>query len=164
MGFSGVKYGSANARFACLIAATSAIAFGVGGCSSQPAGATVTATIYFDGQPLADAVIRLWPKEDLTLGVYGGKTDAEGKMELAYPGGKLVKPGKYVVLVAKQPPHDQTSAGSREKEQITILSGHEAFRNVLPAIYSDKTRSPLVVDIKPGHNDLSRLELTRLAP
>jgi hypothetical protein len=114
-----------------------------------------------DGEPLAGAVIRLWPKADLNLGVYGGKTDAHGRIELKLIDGKLVKPGKYVVLVAKQAPPQNSGASPVEEEQISILSGPEAFRNSLPALYSDKERSPLVVDIKPGLNELTELKLFR---
>src|SRR6516162_7934970 len=123
-----------------LQAAALSLVLSAAGCSKGPEGATVTGTVYLDGQPLADAVIRLWPKDDLNLGVYGGKTDATGTIELRLQGGKLVKPGKYVVLVAKQVPRKQTARHPTEEEQITILSGPDGFRNFLPALYSDKER------------------------
>lgn len=47
----------------------------------------------------------------------------------------------------------------REEEQVNILSGPEGFRNLLPAIYSDKARSPFTVTIRPGPNELPPMEL-----
>ena len=75
--------------------------------------------------------------------------------------GKEVKPGRYLVLVAKQAPRKQAARHPTEEEQITILSGPEGFRNSLPALYSDKARCPFVFDIKSGPNELPPLKLSR---
>jgi hypothetical protein len=72
-----------------------------------------------------------------------------------------VKPGKYVVLVAKEAPRAKKGGEPKElADQITILSGPEGFRNLLPERYSDKAQSPFVVDIRNGNNDLGPLPLS----
>ena len=130
------------------------------GCSHAPAGGTVTGAVYLDGQPLAGAVIRLWPKDDLRLGVYGGRTDEMGRIELMPRDGQGVKPGKYLVLVAKADPRKGAGLDPRTEEQRQILGGPEGFRNLLPERYSDKARCPFLVEIKEGANELPPLELT----
>jgi len=131
------------------------------GCSSSSEGGTATGTVLLDGQPLADAVVRLWPKDDLSLGVYGGKTNAEGKIEFNLADGKRIKPGWYVLLFAKEAPRRKAGSTSREEEeQLNILSGPEGFRNMLPATYSDKSRSPFLVEIRSGANELPPANLT----
>jgi hypothetical protein len=130
------------------------------GCSSTPEGGTATGTVLLDGRPLDGAVVQLWPRDDLKLGVYGGKTDADGKIVFHLAEGQRIKPGRYVLLIAKRAPRPTARASSpREEEQVNILSGPEGFRNLLPAIYSDKARSPFTVEIRPGPNELPPMEL-----
>lgn len=123
------------------------------GCAGAPQ-AKVKGTVQLDGKPITDAGIQFWPKQDLNLGVYFGRTDPEGRYQLKSSNDEWVKPGKYVVIVAKEVNKQGKVPDLKEGDNMMLYAAPGMLRNVLPAVYADKDRSPFVVEVKPGDNDL----------
>jgi hypothetical protein len=129
------------------------------GCS-DPKRATVKGTVLLDKKPLARAGVQFWPKSDIELDVYSGKTDDEGHFELKSRTLPFVKAGSYVVLIAKEvkvkdgKPPDET-------DDLMLLAKPVALKNILPAKYFDRAKPKFIVDVKPGLNELPAFELTQ---
>ena len=76
-----------------LLASMLALCFG---CSRTPV-ATVTGIVTLDGKEISDASIQFWPKAKLELGVYAGRTDANGRFLMRTREIPEVQPGEYHV-------------------------------------------------------------------
>lgn len=126
------------------------------GCSGGQG--NVTGKVLLDGSPLAGAEIQLYPQSDLRLGVCYAKTRADGTFEMI-PDPRVsskVRAGTYVVLISKLVPRE----GAVIKPDIAMPAEEgPAFRNVVPPEFGDPKRSPLVVEVKPGPNELQAFEL-----
>ena len=140
-----MKHGTCLPAIAAWVAAA--------GCSASGVG-RVTGTVTLDGEPLAGAEVRFWPKDEPDLGAATAVTRADGTFEVLRdprPGAGL-KPGRYVILVARyaggrpQPEKDAAVAPAQEG----IIPG--TF-NQLPARYNDRDRCPFTVEVGKGHND-----------
>ncbi len=134
----------------------SLVAWGVGflavsGCSGDSGGARVTGTVFLDGKVLPSAGVQFWPKEELELGVYSGKTNAEGRFELSSRAAKSVKPGAYKVLITREVKKDGQVPGPGDDWNILKQPG--ALHNTLPPRYSDRFEPALTVEVHPGTND-----------
>jgi hypothetical protein len=125
------------------------------GCSS---GARVTKVLVAlndeKGKPLTDAEVRLVPKDDPGLGEgCTGMTAADGKVELIPDPKKPMKPGRYVVLVRKLVGKDNAPFKQVGADDIAVRPSSEgAAHNLLPDLYSDPRRSPLIVTLTAGDN------------
>jgi hypothetical protein len=119
----------------------------LGGCARVPQN-DVTLRVTLDGAPLAEAEVRLNPKTDADLGSYLGTTDAAGvavmQGDRRFP--DAIRPGEYRVLIRMPGPPPLAAQAT-------------SSRPFVPPIYSDPTRSPLTVVIKPGTNAPPPLEL-----
>jgi hypothetical protein len=125
------------------------------GCSRNPV-ATVSGTVTLDGKEVSDASIQFWPKQKLELGVYSGRTDANGRFVMRTREIPEVQPGEYHVFVAREVKKDGTLPGPGDDWMALAAPG--ALRNTLPAIYYNRKNPQFTLDIKPGENDI-RLEL-----
>lgn len=121
--------------------------------------ATVTGSVLLDKQPLSHAAVQFWPKDDLGLGVYGGKTDENGKFQMKSRLEDFVKPGKYVVLIARDVKVKDGKVPDASDDMME-LAKPGALRNTLPPRYFDRANPVFVVDIQVGHNELPPFELT----
>lgn len=118
------------------------------GCGPKgPETHTVTGTITYQNQPLADAQIGFVPVDDKggTLKPARGQTDAEGRYTLktyvsADNDAAGAMAGSYKVTVAKGLPQNQ-------------IVDYEALKNQKPLIpprYADSTQTPLKADVTAG--------------
>jgi hypothetical protein len=96
--------------------------------------------------------VQFWPKEDLSLGLYysDGTSDAEGRFRLKGRDGPEVKPGRYVVLIKRLVRKDGTPPTAEDLQKADPMT---QWRNSLPDLYSERDRTPHVVDVQPGRND-----------
>jgi hypothetical protein len=120
---------------------------------------TVSGTLLLDGQPLTGANVQFYPKEDLTLGLYYGRTGPDGRFTLRGRAGPAVKPGRYVVLVRRLVKKD--GAVPRDDEDQTAFLAPGSLKDDLPEHYGDVARSPHTVEVGPGPNELPPIELKR---
>ena len=122
------------------------------GCFGSPSVSKVLVELKLDTEPLTDADVRIIPKDDPSLGDgCGGRTAADGKVEILVSSKKPMRPGRYVVLVTKTVGKDGTAI--KMDEDIAVRPGRDgAGRNSLPAIYNDRERSPLIVTLSAGEN------------
>jgi hypothetical protein len=106
-----------------------------------------------DGQPLANASVQLIPNGPNPLGMHSATTDLNGYFKIAEAGSSNnpVQPGSYVVLVSKTdlPPDAANLPGG----------GMGASVELVPAVYQDRTNSPLKVEITSSKVELPPLEL-----
>lgn len=137
-------------RFWWLPAALGLLA---GGCADQEV-KRVFGVVTLDGKPLAGAEVKFWPKDDLKLNAYTAITRADGTFEIfkdPRPGTGL-KPGRYVILVAKF-----GGAAATVREDVAAAPAQEGFMpgtyNTLPSKYNDKDKCPFVVALHQGDND-----------
>jgi hypothetical protein len=138
-------------RLALLLLACAA------GCSGA-SGARVSGAVHLDGKPLQGAAVHFWPREDLDLGVYQGKTGPDGRFQLKGRFGPEVKPGRYVVLLFLDVKKDGTLP--RDDDDWKELAVPGALRNTLPPRYSDKANPPFTVEVKDGDNVLEPFQLS----
>ena len=128
------------------------------GCAREPDNpvTVVTGTVTVDGNPLAGAEVIFWPKDNLELGTnIPAVTGSDGKFEV-FPNlqtGVILKPGSYRVLIGKYVPIKPDAAG--QPADVGPDDDYDPYRgrNILPAVYNHKQRSPNLVEIKAGEND-----------
>src|SRR5262249_19430572 len=136
------------------------------GCSQ--AGVTlVKGKVFYNSEPLTDAELEFRPEKDLTLGSFGGATDAQGRFEIKIGKGTGMnaRAGRFVVLITKgkgigiSPP----DAGMGEEERVKALMqmgpgapgvGGKGAIGLLPERYSNAATTPFKVEISDGENDL----------
>jgi hypothetical protein len=152
-----------------------AIALLAAGCS-KPGVSIVKGKVFYNNQPLSGAELEFKPETDLTLGAFGGQTDAEGNFEikLGKGTGMNARPGKFVVLITKgrsitmmMPPPD--TSGMSEMDRTAALmkagpvgpgTGNKAAQyGILPQKYASPSTSPFKVEISEGTNDLNPFRL-----
>jgi hypothetical protein len=117
----------------------------------------VSGTVRLDGQPLADASVQFHPIDDLYLGLYYARTDADGRFALTSRTGNSVKPGKYVVLISKPVKKDSTALSPTDDPMEMARPG--TLRNALPLLYESKASSPFTIETHPGKNELPPFSL-----
>ena len=118
------------------------------GCSNSHGTASVSGTVLYKNQPVADATVILHPKgEGPTAKPAQGKTNSSGRFTVTtyfapgeQPAGAL--PGEYAVTVTKI--DEPQGAFDPHKDPPP--------KNHLPTKYSTPQQSPLTVTIKPGAN------------
>ncbi len=138
-----------------VLVGVAATGMAVWGCAGTAPG-KVTGIVRLNGTPLADAGVQLRPKEDPGVLAYAATTGPDGRFQIATPDGKPVKPGRYVVLVTKLVKKDGTLPKEDDPPR-ELAPG--ALRSVIPELYGDENRSPLVVEIQEGNNDLPPFDL-----
>jgi hypothetical protein len=129
------------------------------GCSSGAKVTKVLVALNMDNKPLTFADVRLLPKDDPNLGDgVSGQTAADGKVEIVANPKRPIKPGRYVVLVQKLVGKDNLPF--KMEEDIAVRPGREGTgaENLVPPVYSDRARSPLIVTLTPDDNTVT-LEL-----
>jgi hypothetical protein len=129
------------------------------GCS-DPKRATVKGTVLLDKKPLPLAGVVFWPKDDMDLGVYNGKTDEDGRFELTARLQPYVKAGVYKVLIAKDVKTKDGKPPDEKTDDMVLLKQRGALKNILPPRYFDRDNPVFVVEVMPGANDLPPFELT----
>lgn len=134
-----------------------ALLAGLCGCDSGAEVKRVTGTVLLNGKPLAGARVTFWPKEKLRLGSFEGVTDEEGRYDIKpNPERGEGHAGEYRALIAQyvkpsQAPTEGLPGVNMEAEVYGI--------NILPRIYRDEKKSPLVVDVYKGVNELPPFNL-----
>jgi hypothetical protein len=148
-----------------------AIALSAAACSGQDGVSLVKGKVLYNDQPLAGAELEFKPEKDLTLGSFGGATDADGRFEvkIGKGTGMNARPGRFVVLITKgksmaaMPPEAATNEEERVIALMQIGPGGpgEAGRGmgVLPAKYASAASTPFRVEISDGANDLNPFRL-----
>ena len=127
------------------------IVLAVAGCGpvyDGPPLTKVTGVVTLDGEPLSGADILLIP-QGTTLGQGGaGRTDASGRFSLKSPDGKfegVVQGGYRVVINKLVTPDGADFVPTPDMDPMTA-----AYREILPAIYSDSVHTTLTAQIGPG--------------
>lgn len=118
----------------------------VAGCGPS-ATSQVTGKITLDGAPLDAANLQLVGKDSM----FSTTTDAAGKFTFDDGGGPPMAPGDYVILVSKRVlPADAANQPG---------GGMGSDREVVPAEYQDKEKSPLKVDVKGPVTEAPAMEI-----
>lgn len=124
------------------------------GCGSKTEGpsAEVTGSVTLDGKPLDNAEIQFVPKGNATLGLHTAKTDASGRFRVTRDApNNPVKPGTYAVLVSKV-------TGGNDPSQPG--GGMDAQKNEVPAVYQDRSKTPLAAEVRDGATELQPFAIT----
>jgi len=144
---------SINRRFVPVGAALILSLMCLGGCTSGQA-TKVTGQVTLDGAPLEGANLQLVGASDPSLGMHSTSTDAQGKFTFSESGDSTtpIKNGSYVVLVSKRtlPPDAASLPGG----------GMGADKEIVPAIYQDKEKSPLKVEVNTAKMELPAMQLS----
>lgn len=143
------------------------------GCSGASV-STVKGEVLYNGQPLAGADLEFKPESDLTLGSFGGQTDAEGRFQIKIGKGTGMnaRPGRFVVLITKgkpigmPPPDAAMSEEERVKAMMAAGPGGPgagavggAAVGILPAKYATPSTTPFKIEISQGENDLNPFQM-----
>jgi hypothetical protein len=140
-----------------------AVALLLAGCS-RPGVKKVSGAVTLDGKPLEGADVRFVPKEDLTLGEFGGRTGADGTFSIAVGGpGMVAKPGQYVALVTKGQGIGRPAAPAKTEAELKEAMKATApgmSAGILPPKYAEARTSPFTVDIKEGTTELPPFALS----
>jgi hypothetical protein len=145
-------------RFSWLLVAAAGGVL-LSGCSSSSTDVNkVQVALTMDGTPLTDAEVKLVPKDDPELGDgIEGRTASDGKVDLVSNPKKPLKAGRYVVLVRKLVRED--GSPFKIEEDIAVRSSSKdamlGARNAVPAVYYDRERALLIVELIGGNNTKS---------
>lgn len=133
-------------RFLCSVTLLSLLI----GCSSPPPSPVVRGKVMMDGQPLSSAQVQLMPKDSPGGSTYTTVTKEDGTFEIRPTNAqdRPVAEGKYAVTVTKT----GAPKGAKAGEMATVV--------LTPAIYGDRTKTPLAIEVKTGSNELPTIELT----
>ena len=132
-------------------------AAGCGKADSSGQWTEVTGTVTSDGKPLAGAEVQFVPKSDAALGVHSTTTDEQGAFTLKSDKSNApLRPGAYAVLVRK--------VGSKGNDPSLPGGGMGAVKNELPAVYSDKAKTPFQADLQAGTQALPPFEIKPAKP
>jgi hypothetical protein len=142
----------------------------VAGCS-KPGVSTVKGKVLYNGEPLSGADLEFMPEKDLTLGAFGGHTDAEGRFEIKIGKGTGMnaRPGRFVVLITKGKaigvPTPDANMPEEERVKVLMLIGPggpgsaPGAHGILPARYASASTTPFKVDVSEGANDLNPFQM-----
>jgi hypothetical protein len=120
------------------------------GCGPSGPKAAVKGMVKLDGAPLAAAEVRFVPKgSNPDLGTAVATTTADGAFTIKpdSQSNNLLRPGRYIVLVAKVVSTEPGGAMGTP----TV--------NLVPAEYSLQDQTPLDVELKNGDNTLPPFEI-----
>jgi hypothetical protein len=145
------------------VPAALALVLVLAGCSSAPAVKTVTGMVKMNGEPVEGAHVRFIPREDPTLGEFGGYTAADGTFSIRAGGpGMFAKPGLYVAVITKGEAIGVTRAPKTEEElkkAMKATAPGTSGSSSLPERFGDPRFSPFEVDIKDGNTNLEPFDL-----
>jgi hypothetical protein len=125
----------------------------------------VTGIVTLDNNPLEGATVTFFPLEPSGMPA-SGYTNAQGKYTLtaldSFNAGKGTKPGKYRVTVKKNEKVIDTDMDELNAGRITYNEYQERQnkqppsqpQSIVPIIYTDQAKSPLVVTIEDKKNIL----------
>lgn len=139
--------------FACL-SGLLLFTFGCGGTPSRnlPV-AYVEGVVTLDGAPLTEASVLFIPKTQGSGESAGGYTDATGKYTLTSMNGdpgKGALPAEYIVTISKTVSTPIPGAKVEEGD-----APPEKTEEVTPAVYRDRTKSPLAASVVQGKNSFN---------
>jgi hypothetical protein len=126
------------------------LACAVFGCGPSGPKAVVKGMVKLDGAPLADAVIRFVPQANkLDLGTAQITTGPDGAfiIEPDSNNNNLLRPGSYLVLIAKVVPTEPGGGMGTPT------------MNLVPPEYNLQDQTPLKVDLTQGANTLPPFEI-----
>ena len=123
------------------------------GCSGGTVGPKIKGQVLLDGAPVSRARVNFEAKGIGTTAT----TDAEGKFFLDGTMFKTLKPGKYIVRIAKHV--DKKTGEVPTEDELGQLRASDGLKNVLPEKYDAREENPLVVEIKDGLNELPPFQL-----
>jgi hypothetical protein len=112
-----------------------ALLTGLAGCGGP---SSLSGLVTLDGEPLSDAGIAFFPEQDEAEMVVG-TTDQEGRYLITPAAGESIAYGKYKVVVSKR-------AQPTPAEVEAFITPEE----LIPAKYSDKSQTELIVEVKSG--------------
>jgi hypothetical protein len=116
--------------------------------------ATVPASgiVKYKGQPLKDAAVTFFPLDGKTIAARG-KTDGVGSFKLStYASDDGAPVGKYKVLVA-------VSTAKEIEPGVLDAEPVGGFKSPIPAMYSDPSKTDILVEIKAGDKNEFMIEL-----
>lgn len=129
-------------QFVCILA----------GCAGDTAAPVldvhpVSGTVKLDGEPAANVTVTFVPSDGAGPDqmAAAGTTDQNGAFKLATTGGQAgAAAGKYRVLFVKLLKPDGSTLGPNE------MAADAGAENVLPAVYSNPTDTPMGADVPEG--------------
>ncbi|MDR1957645.1 MAG: YbfJ family protein [Planctomycetaceae bacterium] len=117
----------------------------------------VTITVTLEGQPLADADVRLSPLNSANRWVSGSKTDAKGNAVIRTHGEyKGVPAGQYKVCVHKDLIEGDAPPSDIERAQNPGLkiTEQKVFR-IIPVKYDEPGTTPLEIEVTESSNQMT---------
>ncbi len=147
-----------------------ALALLAAGCSGGGV-SLVKGKVLYNGQPLSGAELEFRPEKDLTLGAFGGTTDAEGHFEIKIGKGTGMnaRPGRFSVVITKgkSVTTPLPDAGANEEERVKALmeagpggpGSAPGAAGILPPRYASTSSTPFKVEISDGVNDLNPFQM-----
>jgi hypothetical protein len=129
-------------------------------CSTKKKGPKLDLTpvagiVTLDGKPLSDADVGFYLQGATVEGYYGsaGKTDAEGKYELAAGAAKGAVPGGYKVTVSQYRDANGAPVVIAEGMDLEQLKMQGQAKEMLPPQYSDMEKTELKATVEKGKAD-----------
>jgi hypothetical protein len=117
-----------------------------GGCGPSGSGFEVNGNVTLNGEPLSGAQVDFFPVEGGTS--LSATTNDEGEYSIRSTVYSGQTAGQYKVVLTKYAPRDP-SAGQMTMDRV----------NVIPIQYTDRTKTPLSAELKPGTNNLPTFAL-----
>jgi len=134
-----------------------------GGCGGRSAKVEyVEGVLTLGGQPLEGAAITFHPKNgDGNEAAAFGHSDASGGYKLSSVNGEPERgaiAGEYVITVSKIEENDPRAGMSYEEATMSRLQ--PTRRELVPAVYQNRERTPLSATVNKGRNTIN-IELSR---
>jgi hypothetical protein len=137
-----------------IVSVALVVVVGLSGCGGGSSG-TISGTVKMDGKPLAGASVNFEGDSASKLGGFGGVTDDQGKFVIQVKGAEI-KAGKYRVLINK---YVDPKGKAIDPEELEQLKASGTLKNIVPTKYNSVVESELIVDLKPGANELQPFDL-----
>lgn len=125
---------------------------------------SVKGRVLLDGQPVAGATVLFMPDAEGQGRPASGTTDSDGYFHLTtFRRGDGALPGTYRIVVSKtevrsEPPDENHASKKRALDYLERHSGRKRSKPLIPAIYSDATKTTLRCTVPAS--DLVMVELS----
>jgi hypothetical protein len=140
-------------NYRIFLAATIAVA----GCSGQSGLAPVSGKVTYKGQPVSGATVLFMGNENTRPAT--AVSGSDGSYSLMTLDAKGAMPGNYAVVVTKTDAPPAGEPPSMEDAAKAANRPPPPPKELLPAKYSDATKSPLKVEVKLGQSNTIDLTL-----